>query len=137
MEGIHKSYQVLTINQCYVFEQRTWKPSLNIYEMDDAVQVVVELAGIDPDLVTIEASASRVRIHGVRHLAKPPRLRRIDHMEIDAGPFEIEVPLSMPVNPEQAHSCYHQGLLKITLPLLPRSAQRLRTTMSEEEEQYG
>jgi HSP20 family protein len=119
------------------FEHRVWQPSLNIYETDQMVLIVAEIAGVDPNALYIDAEPNTVRIHGVRHIAPPEGLQRIDRMEISAGPFELEIPIHVPIEPEQATSHYHQGLLEITLPRVRRPTQRLTIKMTGEGEREG
>ncbi len=121
-QGLH----VLTIRYPFVvFEQRSWQPFLNIYETEQALVVVVELAGVDPSSLNIDVEAHLVRIRGNRNVRPPDDLRRIDRMEITSGPFHIEIPLNRAVNPQQTESYYQQGLLQIVLPFTRHSTQRV------------
>ncbi len=121
-QGLH----VLTIRYPFVvFEQRSWQPFLNIYETEQALVVVVELAGVDPSSLNIDVEAHLVRIRGNRNVRPPDHLRRIDRMEITSGPFHIEIPLNRAVNPQQTESYYQQGLLQIVLPFTRHSTQRV------------
>lgn len=121
-QGLH----VLTIRYPFVvFEQRSWQPFLNIYETEQALVVVVELAGVDPSSLNIDVEAHLVRIRGSRNVRPPDDLRRIDRMEITSGPFHIEIPLNRAVNPQQTESYYQQGLLQIVLPFTRHSTQRV------------
>lgn len=120
--GLH----VLTIRYPFVvFEQRSWQPFLNIYETEQALVIVAELAGVDPNHLAIDVEAHLVRIRGSRNVVPPDHLRRIDRMEITSGPFHIEIPLNRAVNPQQTESYYHQGLLHIVLPFMWHSSQRV------------
>lgn len=98
------------------FDTRPWSPPLNIFETDREIILVIELAGVDPTTVQIEAYPERVRIAGVRQLTLPPGLRRLHRMEIAAGMFQIEIPFEHAVDPEQSSARSFHGLLEIRLP---------------------
>jgi HSP20 family molecular chaperone IbpA len=55
-------------------------------------------------------------------------------MEIAAGPFQIEAALPTPVDPDQAHSHYKNGLLEIILPLMKQAPRRVAISKTEGEE---
>jgi HSP20 family protein len=118
--------QVFALRQPFVaFESRLWRPAHNLYETDHAVILLVELAGVDPANLHIHVHPRQVAIHGVRQLAVPAGIRRVEQMEIGAGPFRLEVPLPRPVDPERAEARYAAGLLEIGLPFAQQPEQRV------------
>lgn len=114
-----------------VFEQRSWQPFLNVCETDDAIVVIIELAGVDPSMIDVHVEANLLRIHGMRQMALPKGMRRIDRMEITSGPFQIELPFNRPVDPAHTESRYYQGLLEIVLPLAQWPAQRIVVNVTD------
>lgn len=126
------SFHFLAIRHYHVLSQRDWQPALNIYETEHAMLLVIELAGIDIETLHIEAESNLVRIQGVRPSLPVHELRRIHRMEISAGAFQIEVPLTVAIDPDHARSRYHNGLLEITLPLLKQQARRVSINVEEE-----
>lgn len=121
-----RTIRVIALRQPYVtFEARPWRPSLNVYETESGVVLVVELAGVNPADLHIHVSPTMIVVHGTRQLVAPPGLRRVHRMEISAGPFEIEVPLAVPVEPERAEGHYTDGLLEISLPYADKPTQRV------------
>lgn len=119
-------FHVFTIRYPYViFEQRPWQPFINVCETDQSVVIIAELAGVDPQHVQIDVEPNLVRIQGGRQVSPPAHMQRLHRMEIASGPFQIEVPLNIPVDPERAESRYNQGLLEVILPLARRPAQRV------------
>lgn len=111
------TFQVFALRQPFVaFESRLWRPAHNLYETDRGVTLVVELAGVDPGTLHVHLHPRHVAVHGARQLAVPEGIRRIEQMEIGAGPFQLEVPLSRPIDPDRAQGRYTGGLLEIDLP---------------------
>jgi len=46
-------------------------------------------------------------------------------MESASGPFQVEVPLAMPTDPDRAEAQYVNGLLNIWLPFANQAIQRV------------
>lgn len=128
-------FHVFTIRYPYVvFEQRPWQPFLNICETDNAIVVIAELAGVDPNSIQVDVEPNRVHIRGIRRIALPPNIQRIDRMEIASGPFQIDLPLDRPIDPERTASRYHHGLLEVVLPMVYRPARRVVINVTEMEQ---
>jgi HSP20 family molecular chaperone IbpA len=118
--------QVFALPQPFVsFESRLWRPAHNLYETDRGVRLVVDLAGVDPANLHLHLQPRHVAVHGVRQLAVPEGIRRVERMEIGAGPFQLEVPLERPIDPEGAAARYNAGLLEIDLPFAQQSTPRV------------
>jgi HSP20 family protein len=97
----------------------TWTPSLDMYETDDAVVVLLELAGVDPNQAEIRAEPHRLLVRGVRrerHGPAGPAGRTYHALEIPYGRFERSLPLPPGLDTEAARASYQEGLLEITLP---------------------
>jgi HSP20 family molecular chaperone IbpA len=107
------------------FALRPWTPPINVFETDQAMLLVVELAGVDPAGLQIDAHPQVVRITGVRQSVIPRNLRRLHRMEIVAGTFQIEVPFERAIDPEQTTARSSNGLLEVSLPFTRHSPQRI------------
>jgi HSP20 family molecular chaperone IbpA len=118
-------FRFLAIRHYHIVDQRDWQPALNIYQTDQTLVVVAELAGVERQSLDIEVEPNMLRIQGMRPMDTPDELRRVHRMEIAAGPFQIEAELPVLVNPEQASSQYENGLLEVVLPLAQRTARRV------------
>lgn len=100
--------------------RRGFRPAVDAYRCGDPprIVVVVELAGVDPENVHVDAAARRLVIRGER---RRPRIQARYHvMELDYGPFERTIHLGEDVDLERAVATYRQGLLEIVLPLAER-----------------
>jgi HSP20 family molecular chaperone IbpA len=58
-------------------------------------------------------------------MATPAGLRRIQRMEIASGPFQVEIPLATPIDPDRAEAQNRNGLLNIWLPFARQAIQRV------------
>lgn len=126
MSSRKPTVQVYALGQPFVaFESRLWRPAHNLYETDRGATMVVELAGVDPGSLHVHLHPRLIAVHGVRQLAVPQGIRRVEQMEIVAGPFRLEVPLARPVDPEGAEARYSAGLLEIAVPFAQQAAPRV------------
>jgi HSP20 family molecular chaperone IbpA len=101
-----------------------WTPNVNLYEIELAYLVCVDLAGVDKNKIDLEIVEGRLTIRGKRAVPICPDSGneqsttrvRIHLMEIDHGAFARDVEL--PVNVVSSHitAKYHDGMLWIELP---------------------
>jgi HSP20 family protein len=101
--------------------RRGFRPAVDAYRTQDppTLTVVVELAGVDPETVSVTALAGALVIEGHRLRPRAPG-RTYQLMEIDVGRFERRIALPEEVDAENASASYEAGLLTIVLPLAPR-----------------
>ena len=100
------------------FSPRVWEPAIDVCETQDKVIVVVELAGVAEQDIEITVNRDRFLIHGERKRSSYGERQTYYQMEIPSGPFEREVLLPAPVDPEGGEASYKDGLLEVVLPKL-------------------
>jgi HSP20 family protein len=99
-----------------------YRPQADCYRTDDpeALNVVVELPGVDPATVevvvagrslTISGQRTRPKVEGAHYLA----------MEIEYGAFKRTVELGTEIDPTNVTATYDKGMLSVVLPLAPRN----------------
>ena len=97
-----------------------WTPALDMYETEDRIVVLLDLAGVDAGKTEVQAQPHLLTVRGVRsqrQSADTPKEQRNYHaLEIPYGRFERSVRLPAGVDTEAAHANYREGLLEITLP---------------------
>jgi HSP20 family protein len=100
--------------------QTFWRPPADVCESESAIDVTVELAGIDQDALDVMLFEDALVVEGVRRMS--PAAGAVFHSaEIRQGPFRLELMLPAVIDPEQVDARYDQGLLRITLPKLERT----------------
>jgi HSP20 family protein len=92
----------------------TWRPPTDVYEVESAVVVRVEIAGMRETDFAISIQERTLTIRGVR--LDIPERRAYYQMEVMFGEFASEVELPFPVVVEQAQAEYRSGFLTIILP---------------------
>jgi HSP20 family protein len=96
--------------------QRRWRPAADVYETASAIEVVVDLAGVDEDDVEVKLFEDAVVVEGRRRLPAGPEGAQYLAAGIHHGPFGLELPLPSPIDAESVEARYERGLLRITLP---------------------
>jgi len=95
-----------------------FSPAVDVFYQGDPPRAVVqaELAGIDPDELSLEIEGRELVIAGHRR-PDDAEGRLYQQLEIDFGPFRRVIPLGAEVIPDQARATYTDGILRIELPL--------------------
>jgi HSP20 family protein len=96
-----------------------FSPAVDVFYQGDPPRAVVhaELAGIDPDELTLEIEGRELVIAGHRR-PDDAEGRLYQQLEIDFGPFRRVIPLGAEVVPDRARATYTDGILRIELPLV-------------------
>jgi HSP20 family protein len=107
------------------FSPQVWEPAIDVYETDEEIIVVVELAGVREEDIEIIVDRNTFAIGGVRNAALPGGQRTCHQMEIASGTFRRGITLPTPVEPEQTKASYQDGFVRVNLPKV--RAERIRT----------
>jgi len=96
--------------------RRVWRPPFEVFETQDTLEVVVEIAGMQGQDIDVVVEGDILTVEGTR-----PDPFNCDHRmyhiaRIGYGPFAAEVQLPFPVETEDADASYENGFLRITLP---------------------
>jgi len=100
------------------FSPKTWEPSVDVYETENEVVILIELAGVKEDEIEVAVDNKIVTIRGDRKDIKRGIRRTYSQMEILWGPFERNIPLTTNVDVSQVKAYYESGFLEIVLPKL-------------------
>jgi HSP20 family protein len=102
--------------------RRGFRPQVDSFRTEDppTFTVIVEIAGIDPDQVSVTASEGALVISGERR-RQPCEGRVFQQIEIEYGPFERLVHLPDEVDLARAEARYERGLLTIEIPIAVKS----------------
>lgn len=111
-----------------------WHPPTDVYESNERLIVVVEMAGMRDSDFNVVLQAQRLIISGVRQRFTPAD-SAYHQLEIPFGEFRTEVSLPWPVARDDVSASYRDGFLRIELPHAP--AQRIQIVNVDEEETAG
>lgn len=91
-----------------------WRPPTDVFEIEQAFIVRVEIAGMQEEDFSIELDGRVLIIRGAR---PDQQERRAYHqMEIRFGEFISELEIPSAVNAAQVHAEYQNGFLRVILP---------------------
>jgi HSP20 family protein len=79
--------------------------------------VRADLAGIDPNGVSLEVRGRELVLSGHRESDSPSDDRVYQQLEIERGPFRRVVSLGAEVDADAADAKYEDGILTVELPL--------------------
>jgi HSP20 family protein len=91
-----------------------WSPPTDVYEVEEAVVVRVEIAGMREDGFLITIDERFLTIRGTR--PDIPERRAYHQLEIPFGEFISEVELPVPVAVDKIEAIYQGGFLRLVLP---------------------
>jgi|SRR5262245_34701844 len=96
--------------------QGRWRPEADTYETATAIEIRVDLAGVDEDDFEVQLFDDVLVVAGRRRLPASDQGAVYHEAGIRQGPFQVAVSLPAPVVPDGVAARYERGLLSITLP---------------------
>jgi HSP20 family protein len=91
-----------------------WRPPTDIYETLDEIIVVIELAGVNEEDMTVTLFSDLLVVEGRRE-QPVTEMSACHQLGIKYGEFKSEVAMHVPVNHDTVKADYKNGLLKIIL----------------------
>ena len=93
-------------------------PALDVYETDDALEITVDLAGVDPGAVRVVGKGDSVLIAGEKAARRARRESSFHLVERGYGRFARAVRLGRPCDMSRARATLTNGELRISIPKL-------------------
>jgi HSP20 family molecular chaperone IbpA len=93
-----------------------WRPDVDTYETATAIEVTIDLAGVDEDDFEVQLFEDALVVEGRRQLPSCQEGAVYHTAGIRQGPFQVEVPLPARVDAGRVQARHERGLLRITLP---------------------
>jgi len=98
----------------------SWHPRCDVFQTDAQWIVVVELAGVEKDEISISLSPEYLRISGIRSFPSKNCPLSYFNMEIETGHFERKIFFpDLPVDRDDPKVSYINGILRIAFDLKP------------------
>ena len=107
------------VNPMFSISERTLKPQIDVYESAGEIYILAEIAGVDKEDLDVEICEKTVKIRGRRKQMRHPEKGTYRLVEIQYGPFERNLMLPVPVDPENVKASYINGLLHIRMVKIP------------------
>jgi HSP20 family protein len=100
-----------------VRRSHVWRPPTDVLETDDAIVVVVEIAGMRGLNISVIFERQVLSIRGARPDTNV--CKTYHQMEIDYGEFASEVQVPFRIDSDKIEATYSDGFLKVVLPKAP------------------
>ena len=95
-----------------------WRPSVDIYETDNAWVIKAELPGVSKDDVSIDVHQNRLTLRGQRTHETDVKDEHYHRVERSYGSFQRSFTLPATVDAEKAEASFKDGVLELRLPRL-------------------
>ena len=96
-----------------------FRPHVDCFRTDEALTILVELPGVDPDTVDVVVAEGNLYLSGKRD--RPHAEGQVyQQMEIDYGTFRRQIALGADVDVTNAKASYDRGILTVSLPIAQR-----------------
>jgi len=97
-----------------------WHPKCDVFQTDDEWVVVVELAGVEKDEISISISPEYLRVSGSRSFPSTNCPLSYYNMEIETGRFDRRVYFpDLSLNKDKPKVSYINGILRIAFTFAP------------------
>ncbi len=91
-------------------------PAVDVTETNDAIHLVADLPGVDPDLLDLNITGQTLRLRGTASPASIGQGGSLHRNERHVGTFERTLMLPCPVDADAAHADLKNGVLHVRLP---------------------
>jgi HSP20 family protein len=112
-----------------------WVPNTDVYANDEGLVIKVELAGMKREDLELVVEGNRLKINGYRPDGCRKGNCRFLVMEINYGHFESLIELPAGYDLSQATATYHNGFLRIDVPLETREPESPRKVVIDSEDE--
>lgn len=109
------SYMQVTHHWVVLRQSNTWRPPTDVFELEDRLVVMVEVAGMRDGEWQIALEDRRLIIGGVRRRTVRDRMA-FHQMEVRYGDFRTVVNLPWPIDRQHVAATYKDGFLRVELP---------------------
>lgn len=93
-----------------------FRPAADFYETAQGLVLRLELAGIDPEGLSLSLAGQELIVQGRRQPPAAEGIRRFIHVEVGFGAFERSFFLPIPIDPQGVQARYRDGILEVVLP---------------------
>lgn len=93
-----------------------WRPPTEVYETDETLEVVAEIAGMDSAQIEVVIEGEVISIQGVRPDPAVCDQRSYHEARISYGPFAADVGVPFAIDGDVATASYENGFLRISVP---------------------
>ena len=101
-----------------------WVPPVDIFESPEAIELTLELPGVNKDDVRVSTENNQLTITGERRLPHEDRRENYHRVERSYGTFTRSFTVPSNIDTTNINAQFRDGLLYLTLPKRPESKPR-------------
>lgn len=103
-----------------------WNPPTDVYETATDLVVKIEMPGTTEDQIEIVLYQDSIVVSGQRKDREEdePARTLVHQMDIWYGQYQVQIPITIPIDYERVEADYRNGMIYITLPKLPEATKR-------------
>jgi HSP20 family protein len=113
-------------------ESAAWSPRIDVFERDDRLVTRIDLPGMKKEDITVEVTDGHLALSGERKREIEEKKENIYRKEREYGRFYRVVPLPDGVELEDVKATFADGVLEVSVPLVPRMETKARRVQIEE-----
>lgn len=123
-ENVEKKVETTISSALDEFDDAEGHLTIDVYQSGDSIVIESAIAGIDSEDLDIAITSESVQIKGKRE--KKEKIKKNDYLyqECFWGKFSRLIILPQEVDPDRAQASLKNGILKIVLPKVSKSAGR-------------
>ena len=99
-----------------VTERQSWTPSIDVIETDEDIKLKAELAGMDPDDISIEVQDNVLTVSGERRFQEEVKEDKYYRIERRYGSFSRSIALPQAIDEAKIEAKYENGVLEVAVP---------------------
>ena len=134
-EGAHSHTTIVGNRFVVVRHSHTWSPPTDVYEENDRLVVLVEIAGMQRGKFNVVLEERHLTIAGKR----PTRLHNkaaFHQLEVRHGEFRVDIDLPWSIDEDRVEASYDDGFLHVELDLSAADENRVVVRDGEYEYDY-
>jgi len=123
----NRFFDDFNISKSWIGKDRfsAFAPKLNVSEDDAAIEISVELPGMNEKDIEVSLDKDLLTIKGEKKEESENREKSFHHMERSYGTFQRSIRISDEVEPNNIKASFKDGVLVITLPKAEKEAARV------------
>lgn len=106
------------------FADQPWQPAVELNDAGENLVLKVQLPGIHPDNLDINASRDSITISGEYRHEQENKPQNIYHSEFQYGKFHRTIGLPVGIQQNQVEADYNNGILTLRLPKVEEAMNR-------------
>ncbi|GAB4380373.1 MAG: hypothetical protein Kow0042_30440 [Calditrichia bacterium] len=124
--GVKGSGENFESRPIYFISDTAFAPPSDVWETEDAIHIVMEIANLFPGDFTVEYVGGYLVIEGHRgepSIVETAAVQKYHKKEIDYGDFRVKIKMNTRIDQQAARAVYKSGMLFITLPKQERAGE--------------